>query len=444
MNSALRYLRKIGHSWYVRIKVPPKLREVVGNTHIVRALRTRDLDEANRLKWAKVEEIKAHLERLKRTDPLNLEAQSLRSSIRQAREKDDLDAVEALESVATDRAEDIYKTTGNLNRAKEWVELATSDTPTLSELIEIWLAHSEYLEQTKKQHKKAFEEFKEFVGGDFLPSKVTDDIAISYVEDHLKKSKQSYSTKRRKLNSLSAFWEWLILRKHVPRGSNPWKGFKLSKRKAVRTTLSKRDYTEEELIKLFSGNPKTKGLPELMILGLYTGARINEICSLNLEDIQQNGGGIFFLNIIDSKTPAGVRNIAVAHPLACSILSKRWKPDTKGQLFPEFKPGGYDRKLSWNMSKAFGRYRDKMKLSRATDFHSFRRTVATLMENLGLDQMKQARHMGHKLGTLAFDIYSGGSSVKTKIEVAKKIRYSEDVEKAVLDFYKRTITNKRE
>jgi hypothetical protein len=44
--------------------------------------------------------------------------------------------------------------------------------------------------------------------GDRLPSAVNDDVALSFVEDHLTKSGHSYNTQRRKLNPLVAFWRW--------------------------------------------------------------------------------------------------------------------------------------------------------------------------------------------------------------------------------------------
>ena len=50
--SKTRYLQRLGQSWYVRIKVPAALRDRVQNTHIRRALGTRDLDEAVRRKKA--------------------------------------------------------------------------------------------------------------------------------------------------------------------------------------------------------------------------------------------------------------------------------------------------------------------------------------------------------------------------------------------------------
>lgn len=56
-----RYLQKLGHSYYVRVRVPPRLQQHFGGTHIRRALHTRDINEANRLKWSVVAQIKNEL-----------------------------------------------------------------------------------------------------------------------------------------------------------------------------------------------------------------------------------------------------------------------------------------------------------------------------------------------------------------------------------------------
>ena len=79
-----------------------------------------------------------------------------------------------------------------------------------------------------------------------------------------------------------------------------------------------------------------------------------------------------------------------------------------------------------------------MGLSKATDFHSFRRTLITQMENLSMDQVRTARYIGHDLPTIAFTVYSGGSNEKTNIEVATGIKYSKKVEEAVREFIDRT------
>jgi len=80
-NNATRYLQRLGHTWFVRVKVPRKLQALVNNTHIRKALGTRDLDKANELKWGYVKAIKASFVRIARgpvpegkPDPLAVEA----------------------------------------------------------------------------------------------------------------------------------------------------------------------------------------------------------------------------------------------------------------------------------------------------------------------------------------------------------------------------------
>lgn len=385
-----------------------------------------------------VEAIKAELDHYKKADPLNLKALEFRKDINKARSEGNERLADVMEDLAVDKAEELEKTFG-LVRAKTWFQLATTEGKTLDELVDIWLADSDYIEQTKKQHKKAYEDFKAFMGGDNVPSAVTDEAAITYVEDVIKKSKKAPATQRRNVNSLLAFWEWMGLRKHVPRGFNPWRGFKISNQRTSKKTEDKRPYTDEELVKLLSSDVDYPGLSDVILFGLYTGARLEEICSLKIGDIRKNGDGIWFVQIKKSKTKAGVRTIAISHRIPCSILEYRWSDDmnTEDQLFPEFKPGGYDEKLSWSVSKAFGRFRDKVGLSRATDFHSLRRSFITMMENLSMDQVKIARYVGHDLPTIAFTVYSGGSSEQTNIEVARGIIYSADVENATTAFLHR-------
>ncbi len=62
-------LKLRSYSWYARLKVPRSLRAIVGKSEIVKALHTRDLREANRLKHAALAEMHNQL--------LRAEAQTL-------------------------------------------------------------------------------------------------------------------------------------------------------------------------------------------------------------------------------------------------------------------------------------------------------------------------------------------------------------------------------
>src|SRR5689334_16524329 len=64
-----KYLQRRGLVWYARVRVPPKLRSIVGDTHLRKSLKTKSLAEAQRRRWRAVAEIKAHLDKMSRGEP---------------------------------------------------------------------------------------------------------------------------------------------------------------------------------------------------------------------------------------------------------------------------------------------------------------------------------------------------------------------------------------
>lgn len=406
------YLQRLGDRWYVRVKVPRCLQGRIRNTHIRRALGTSDLAEANRRKWPVVALIQRELERVRRHHgDLGLLGM-VPGDIPLERQPADTVLPERL------------------------TRPFLPDLETLDPLVGRWLADADYLKQTKQQHRQAYLELRAFLGGDRTPAAVSPQVALEFVEEHLKRSAWAYNTKRRKLDSLIAFWEWLAMRKVVPRNSNPWRGLKLaSKRSATMGTRTKRPYTEDQLLRLFSRRPSYAGLDDVMVLGLLTGMRLNEICALRMGDVRPDEEGGYWLHVRTSKTRAGIRTVLLVHPVGAGILMRRWRiAENEEQLFPEFRGGGYDGKLSWGVSKAFGRHRDRCGLEGDTDFHSLRRSFITLLENEGVDQVRIARYVGHELPTLAFAVYSGGSTEKTTRETARMVRFGPPIEAILAAF----------
>ena len=403
--SKTQYLQQLGKSWYLRVKVPAGLQGKVRNTHVRRALHTRDLDEANRRKWPALAHVRAYFDELEQgtaTHPSLL-----------------LQCVPAHPK---------------LSESKPNPDLGLRPNDGLDALSEQW-ATTSTVRTVQFQRKQAYKELRAYLGSDSAPVAVTDALAAMYVDERLLKSGDSPSTRRRKLSALAAFWEWMGSRRYVPKGANPWKGYRLSNNDSDRTKPKKRPYTMSELTTLFSGNPTYPALREVMALGLYTGARIDEICSLTQDDIriEQN---LAFVRIPKSKTNAGARTLAVAHPIPLNILKARHRKISPAstQLFHELRGGGYDKKLSWHVGQAFRYYRNGRGLTGATDFHSLRRTFITQLENLGVDQVRIARYVGHSLPTLAFQVYSGGATEATQKSTGKTITYPHQVEKAVLNF----------
>lgn len=96
-----------------------------------------------------------------------------------------------------------------------------------------------------------------------------------------------------------------------------------------------------------------------------TGCRLNEICSLTLDDLEDQGD-CFALTISDAKTEAGNRVVFFVHPIEVerlrktillSMITKPDTPDNAGLLFPRIRRGGFDRKPSWYVGKGLEKAR---------------------------------------------------------------------------------------
>ncbi|MGZ8911339.1 MAG: DUF6538 domain-containing protein [Methylococcaceae bacterium] len=152
-----------------------------------------------------------------------------------------------------------------------------------------------------------------------------------------------------------------------------------------------------EKMKHYAANPETSHYCWLPLIGLYTGARINEICQLNpfTDIVKDYETGIYYFHFTDeNETGDGIsksiktkssRRIVPIHSqlLALGILDyvERIKRGHYKVIFPQWTPR--DGKASANAAKWFVRYlesiglRDDSKGARLSGFHSFRHTFIT-------------------------------------------------------------------
>lgn len=453
-----KFLQRRGLSWYVRVRVPPSLQSTVGNTHVRRALKTKDRREAERRKWRAVAEIKAHLDRLRRGEPPAAQPQRPQGDprgwadqIRRLREEGDHDAADTLELVAFSKAEEIEAKTGR-RAAERWLQAATTEAKTLDELIEQWLAGATYTEQTKATYRRVFGDLRALLGltddEHVFAEDITDTIAVRYVADYLPAQGYAPQSIANRVGALSSFWAFLQQRLAVPLGRNPWQGHRITRgarnasgpRSRKTTDEKERAFTDGELVALLHGTERaTKWgvyprVRDLLILGLYTGARLNELASLIVQDvvINKDNPAHALLHIRQGKTAAASRTAAVTHWAALELLQRRTEGKPGGaQVFDELRPGGLDGKLSWAVSKAFTRYRRECGVPDGTDYHSLRRTFLTLMEQKGTDYVAVARFVGHQVPTMMHAVYSAGASREALLKVADAARYGPDVERVV-------------
>ena len=153
---------------------------------------------------------------------------------------------------------------------------------------------------------------------------------------------------------------------------------------------------------------------------MYTGARIEELCSLKTNDVI-DVDGVQCFNISDSKTEAGIREVPI-HPAISKLVSNLIKNTEDSYLITGLTFNKYNDRSN-AIGKRFGHLKKKLGFGREHVFHCFRNTVATQLENTGIPEGVAADIVGHDKKTITYGLYSGGTAARIKFNALKKVKY---------------------
>ena len=201
------------------------------------------------------------------------------------------------------------------------------------------------------------------------------------------------------------------------------KEYKLSKKrnsKSQNKTESWLPFKDEDIEKIYLETIRKKDweLGQLILLGSYTGARIEEICSLKQRNIDLQKK---FIKIVDAKTEAGERTIPI-HEDLYSIINELMKAENT-YLLPNLTKSKFDDRSN-AIGKRFGRLKNKLGYSKRYVFHSIRKTFTTQLENAGISENITADIVGHEKPRMTYGLYSGGTNLEVKREAINKVRFS--------------------
>jgi len=241
---------------------------------------------------------------------------------------------------------------------------------------------------------------------------------ISYLFEELGLSKKTVKTK---VSHFNLFWSYLADEFELE--GTPFKDVlpktTRNKRELEQHQGERQSFSVEDFQKLVSRSEERQDnqLADLIRLGAYTGARIEEICSLKVSDINTDKG---FFTVTASKTEAGIRQIPI-HPAIRQLVARLIETSKDGYLLSGLTNNKYgDRSNA--IGKRFGRLKNSLGYGRELVFHSFRRGVATQFESAKIPEVLAARILGHDFPTMSFGVYSGGADIETlrgSIEVLK-------------------------
>ena len=244
----------------------------------------------------------------------------------------------------------------------------------------------------------------------------------------------SLETVRNIMGRVSSFFNWLV--KQGYREDNPFSG--VAPRRVHSARSERSPFTDDDLKLLFgTALYKDKVYAHdwqywLPLLGLYTGARLEELCQLKVRDFKVTDG-CHYIDIHGEgdtqnrvKTPSSVRKVPVHSELiklgVLCLLNERPRASFLFDL----------RRINTNLghmpSKWFGGYKASLGLPKGTKvFHSFRHTLRDKLTLNGVPNEHIRELLGHEQIGETFGRYGSSIPVKVLAESLEKLHFPLDM-----------------
>lgn len=306
----------------------------------------------------------------------------------------------------------------NIKQLKEIVKGEARQTTSINEILikEFQLYQSDYNVIEKTAHTQA-----SFVRryANFL---TTQSLQIDHdsFETFLAQLQLSRQSKQTAIFACRAFWKFLIIKdRRLKDIANPFADHRIISMRKEQTKASYSAFTKEEVEAIHAAalSSGDEILAQTIMIGAYTGCRIEEICQIHTSRITDTS-----FTIIDAKTAAGNRILAI--PTKLMPMFEKLASETRdGYLIKSSANNKYG-KRSDSISKRFGRLKKKMDFDTSKVFHSIRKTAATMLEREGVAPLTIMSMLGHARGTITFDVYAKGPTVEQMRTALDRIKFN--------------------
>lgn len=412
------------NTYFAVLYVPKDVQHIIGKTKFFETTGTSDLKVAQLFAAHKVIEWKAAiaLARTKTDDPILKSALELNRRLKTSPRL----LVEEVIEEETAKIAQQYGKNGKLI-SETFHAVATGKSKPLAQLTEAWLEN----EQRRGLAAKTIAQMKSDVEVlvSHLPTSnlLVPEHTSRWIQLIAKKGALSPASVGRIIGSCRNFYKHLQHINEIAETTlQPFvipKEFRVSKKrnsKSVNKTQSWLPFDTQDVVDIYHEAIKLEDieLSQLILLAAYTGARIEELCSLEKEFISISKESF---KIADSKTEAGVRIVPI-HSKLKSVFVELMQNDEPKYLLPNLTLSKFgDRSNA--IGKRFGRLKKKLNYSDRHVFHSIRKTFTTQMENAEIPESITADIIGHEKPNLTYGLYSGGTNLEVKRRAIEKVAY---------------------
>ncbi len=305
------------------------------------------------------------------------------------------------------------------------LSLAAQGCPSLLKLRDLYL-----LQYSQKRKLTTLSKTNKAVEVFLTHLKKTDvqlsDINRTIVTGWLDELKQHRApqTMQNYISSLAQIWDLARNRYQDAPQDNPWRGHALE---AKSSKVSYEVFTHLELAKVFAAMQGDDEMQAVTLIGMYSGMRLNEICTLKPENIRSIEGVLCF-EIKEGKTKSAARIVPV-HSSILELITRLSEKPYDGFLFyhASITDRADGKRSTWHTQR-FTRAKRKVLGETGTErkvFHSLRHEFAQQLDRCQVPEDRIALLMGHERGsTESFKTYSKNSASSLELSgYVEKINY---------------------
>jgi integrase len=410
-------------TYYAVLFVPKDVRHVIGKVKFYQSTQTSNLKIARQratalvLGWqSKIDAARHQAEDPIIASALELREQLTRQSVRHL-----------VKDVINEEESRIREEVGDIT-ADAFKEIATRKQDPLSSLVPSWKKYQVQRGLKQKTIDQMNGDVELMTSWFPTVTSLRQDYVEAWIKQVSAKNSLSPSTSNRILGSCRNFFKYLQDQKVAPKTmTDPFIApteFKISNKKnsrAINKSTPWLPLKPSDVIAIHSAaiEGDDQQLADLILIGAYTGARIEELSSLKCSEINLDENSIL---IVDAKTEAGNRLVPI-HPKIKTKMKKMIDASTDGYLFTGLTENKYGDKSN-AIGKRFGRLKTKLGYTKSHVFHSIRKTFTTMLEENGISENMAADIVGHEKPRITYGLYSGGASLAAKRKAILKISYN--------------------
>ncbi len=403
------YLEKRRQLYYAVLTIPKALQEELGLIRFVKSTGEGDRRRAASIAMGYVLGWKLQIEQAKGNDVGFLaDAIKIREDIEKTQ---DDEYRETLEGVLLDRVGDMEQSQG-FTKAKQFYEVAMGVQTPHTLHFDNWKAQLTVTPRTIEQYSKDVQLFIE-------QFPIIEDVSkkeVSLWLDDLSAKAVTKGIQKRILKGCRNYWGYIARYNIKGMTEDPFHKVLLAdkgKKKAPRAAFKPREVVE---LWTLAKDRQNAVLADLIVLGAYTGARIEELCSLMIKDVAED-----VFNIIDAKTLAGVRAVPI-HSHIKPVIKRLKENATDAYLLPALnldKFGDRSNTISGQFSKL------KIKAGYGGDkvFHSLRHALVTALSDASVLEYHIADIVGHEKKGITGSVYSKATHIDVKRVALEKVSY---------------------